>query len=198
MRRPAHRSALATVLLLLLPLTVAAHVTTVDGAAHHGFLDGFLHPLTGLDHLLAMVAVGLWSARTAAAGDGRRYLAAPLAFAALLMVGALLAGYAAITPPGIEPMIAVSLMVLGLLTAVQRGLPVAWGMALVGVFAIFHGAAHGQELGAGPALGGMLLATLLLHVAGIFAGLALRRTSPLWTRVVGVALALTGGGLLIA
>lgn len=197
MHLPAPRSALAAVLLLLLPLTVAAHVTA-DGVAHHGFLDGFLHPLTGLDHLLAMVAVGLWSARTAAAADGWRYGAAPLAFAALLMVGALLAGYAAITPPGIEPMIAVSLMVLGLLIAAQRGLPIAWGMALVGAFALFHGAAHGQELGTGPALAGMLLATLLLHLAGILAGLALRRTSPLWTRVVGVVLALAGGGLLVA
>src|ERR1700712_4493274 len=98
--------------LALLPLAASAH-TGVDGALHHGLVSGFMHPLTGADHLAAMVAVGLWGGLA-----GRRawpdLLWAPLGFAAMLLVGALI-GLAGIQLPAVEPMIAASLLVLGLL-----------------------------------------------------------------------------------
>ncbi|MES1265167.1 MAG: HupE/UreJ family protein, partial [Variovorax sp.] len=162
-------------LLAALPLAASAH-TGVDAGLHHGLLAGFLHPLTGADHLAAMVAVGLWSALTA-----RRawpdLLWAPLGFASMLLAGAL-AGLAGVQLPAVEPMIAASLLVLGLLVLTQRRLPPLAAAALVGVFAVFHGIAHGQELhgesGAALTLVGMLAATVLLHAAGIALGWTLR------------------------
>jgi urease accessory protein len=180
----------------LLPAAALAH-TTGDGGAHHGFTSGLLHPLTGLDHLAAMLAVGLWSALTAVQARAGDYLRAPLAFAALLLAGALL-GAAGLPFPGVEPMIVASLLVLGLLLAGQRRLPAATGMALVGGFALFHGAAHGAELGSGAALAGMVLATALLHGAGLAAGHLLRRRSPWWPRVAGGATVALGAALLLA
>ena len=158
-----------------------------------GFLDGLLHPLTGLDHLAAMLAVGLWSALTA-----RRLWTAPLAFAAMLLAGALL-GLAGIELPAVEPMIAASVLVLGLLVALRARLPAALAAALVGVFALFHGVAHGAEL-AGAAhisapLLGMLITTVALHAAGLMAGLSLRDN--VWTaRVAGAGVAALGAALL--
>lgn len=180
---------------LFLPLVAAAHV----GAEHAqaGFFQGFLHPLTGVDHLLAMVAVGLWSSRTAPRADWRLYAVAPATFAGLLVLGALLVGQP-VSLPAIEPMIAASVLVFGLLIALRLTWPTAAGAALVGVFALFHGAAHGQELEGGAALLGMALATLLLHCAGIAAGLVLRRASVWWTRAIGLGLVAAGGGLLLA
>jgi urease accessory protein len=180
-----------------LPLAASAH-TGVDAGGHHGFVTGFLHPLTGLDHLAAMVAVGLWSALTA-----RRawpdLLWAPLGFAVMLLAGALL-GLAGVQLPAVAPMIAASLLVLGLLVATQRRLPAPAATALVGVFAVFHGVAHGQELagesGAALTLAGMLAATVLLHAAGITIGWALRN-SPRWMpRLAGAAAVAFGVALL--
>ena len=131
-----------------------------------------MHPFTGLDHLVAMLAVGVWSALAAAQPGWRSLAAAPLSFAALLWIGALLAlGGASL--PAVEPMIATSLLVLGLLVATRRALPTPAGMALVGGFALFHGAAHGAELAGPAALAGMVLATGLLHGAGLLIGLQL-------------------------
>lgn len=162
-----------------------AHVGA-DGAAHHGFLTGFLHPITGLDHLAAMLAVGVWSAMTT-----RRLWLAPVSFAVLLLAGALLA-QAGVAFPAVEPMIAASMLVVGLLLAAQVKLPEAAGAVLVGVFALFHGAAHGQELAAGAALAGMVLGTAVLHAAGIGLGMGLRRTSVWLPRLVGAVIALMG------
>ena len=157
-----------------------------DGAAHHGLVTGFLHPITGLDHLAAMLAVGVWSAMTT-----RRLWLAPVSFAVLLLAGAWLA-QAGVAFPAIEPMIAASMLVVGLLLAAQVKLPDAAGAVLVGAFALFHGAAHGQELVAGAALAGMVLGTAVLHVAGIGLGLGLKRTSVWLPRVVGAVVALMG------
>lgn len=187
------------VLLAAAALPALAH-TGADAGHHHGFTAGFLHPLTGLDHLAAMVAVGLWSAL--AARSRRELLAAPLGFAGMLLVGAL-AGLAGLSLPAVEPMIAASLLVLGLLVATQRRLPAPAAAALVGVFAIFHGAAHGQELaGDGDALAtlsGMLAATLALHAGGIGLGVALRGGNRWLPRAAGAAVGLFGialrGGL---
>lgn len=162
-----------------------AHVGAHEGD-HHGFLTGFLHPITGLDHLAAMVAVGVWSAATT-----RRVWIAPLAFALTLFVGALLA-QGGMGFPAIEPMIAVSMLVVGLLLAVRAKLSEVAGALLVGAFALFHGAAHGQELGGLAALLGMVAGTALLHVAGIGLGQLLLRHSVWWTRAAGAVVALMG------
>jgi len=184
-------------MLAALPLAASAH-TGVDAGLHHGLVSGFLHPLTGADHLAAMVAVGLWSALTA-----RRawpdLLWAPLGFASMLLAGALV-GLAGVQLPAVEPMIAASLLVLGLLVLTQRRLPPLAAAALVGVFAVFHGIAHGQELagesGAALTLAGMLAATVLLHAAGIAAGWALRHGHRWLPRIAGAAVALFGVALL--
>ena len=180
-----------------MPLATLAH-TGADAGSHHGFLTGFMHPLTGLDHLAAMLAVGLWSALVA-----RRawpdLLWAPAGFAAMLLVGAL-AGLQGLEVPGVEPMIAASLLVMGLLVATRLRVPGPVAALLVGAFAAFHGLAHGYELagepGAALTLAGMLSATVLLHGAGIGLGWALRH-APRWTpQLTGGAVALLGLALL--
>jgi urease accessory protein len=162
-----------------------AHVGA-DGDGHHGFVSGFLHPITGLDHLAAMVAVGVWSAATT-----RRFWIAPIAFALTLFAGALLA-QGGVAFPAIEPMIAASMLVVGLLLAARAKLPEAAGALLVGAFALFHGAAHGQELGGLAALLGMVAGTALLHVVGMGLGQVLVKHSPWWTRAAGAVVALMG------
>jgi urease accessory protein len=175
-----------------LPLAALAHPGTLaEHAAHaHGFAAGFLHPFTGLDHLGAMLAVGVWSA-----GLQRRAWIAPAAFIACLLAGAL-ATSASVAVPGAEAMIAASLLVLGLLLALRAVLAPAAAAALVGGFAFFHGASHGMELGAGTALAGMVLATALLHAAGIGIGLALRGRGAWVARVSGAGLSAFGLALL--
>ena len=185
-------------LLALLPLAANAH-TGVDGGLHHGLVSGFMHPLTGADHLAAMVAVGLWSALSA-----RRawpdLLWAPLGFTAMLLVGALI-GLAGVQLPAVEPMIAASLLVLGLLVVTQKHLPPAAAAVLVGGFAIFHGVAHGHELAnqssAALTLAGMVAATVLLHLTGIAAGWALRRGNVWLPRAAGAAVVALGAVLLV-
>ena len=182
---------------MLLPLAASAH-TGADGGVHHGFTTGFLHPLTGADHLAAMVAVGLWSA-LAARRAWPDLLWAPLAFAGMLLVGALM-GLAGVQLPAVEPMIAASLLVLGLLVATRIHLPAAAAAAVVGVFAVFHGVAHGQELageqGATLTLAGMVGATALLHLAGIALGWSLRHANAWLPRVAGAAVLGLGATLL--
>jgi urease accessory protein len=184
-----------------------AHVGADGGLSHNhdamtGFMAGAAHPLTGLDHLAAMVSVGLWSAlslgtKVSSSGGARRLLSAPLAFAATLLIGALMA-LQGLMAPGVEPMIAVSLLAMGLLVATRTALPTGISAALVAGFALFHGLAHGQELGshAAAALGGMVLSTMALHTVGIGAGLLLRHRSPWVPRVAGAGVAALGAGLL--
>ena len=180
-----------------LSTSASAHLGT-DSGTHHTLVDGLLHPLTGLDHLAAMLAVGLWSALSAT--SARRMWLAPVAFAGMLLVGALL-GLNGLALPAVEPMIAASLLVMGLLVATRAQLPVAVTAGVVGVFAVFHGIAHGTELAGGgngfaPLLG-MLVATIALHLAGVGLGLALRSHSVWWPRVVGGLTALLGGAFLL-
>ena len=189
---------LAVVAIGALPLLASAHVG-VDGAAHHdtGLMQGFLHPFTGLDHLAAMVAVGLWSALTAR--RGRDVLWAPLGFAAMLLAGALV-GLAGMQVPGVEPMIAASLLVIGLLVVTRLRLPGPVAAAVVGAFAVFHGVAHGYELsgdhGAASAIAGMVVATAMLHAAGIAIGWTLRKRGAWLPRLTGAAVTLFGAALL--
>lgn len=175
----------------------SAHLGT-DAGVHHSFLDGLVHPLTGMDHLAAMVAVGLWSALSAT--SARRVWLAPIAFSGMLMVGALL-GLGGLALPAVEPMIAASLLVLGLLVATQAKLPGVLAASVVGAFAVFHGVAHGTELAGGDngwmPLVGMLVATAGLHLAGVGLGLAMRVHSSWWPRVVGGLVTLLGGAFLL-
>jgi urease accessory protein len=146
--------------------TAAAHTGT--GLAG-GFVPGFMHPFTGLDHLLAMVCVGLWGA----------FLGPPLiqtlpvVFPAMMVGGAMLGMFSVPLPP-VESGIALSVLVLGLCIALRFEAPVWLACGIVAFFAIFHGYAHGKELpSATDPVGysmGFVLATGLLHVAGIGLG----------------------------
>lgn len=164
---------------------------------------GLLHPFTGADHLLAMAAVGVWSAL--GARSAAETLRLPLAFVALMLVGAA-SGLSGLVLPAVEPMIAASLLVVGVLVAMRAKLPAWAGMAIVGGFAVFHGYAHGAELPATAAalpavlayVGGFAVATMALHLLGIVAGTALRYRAGWLTRVAGAGVALYGAGLLIA
>lgn len=181
----------------LLPVLLLASSAAFAHAGHageQGFWAGFLHPFTGADHLLAMLAVGIWSAMTA-----RHVWTAPLAFVSLLLVGALLVSSTGLGFPLLEPMIAASLLVIGLMLAMRARLPLAAGAGIIGLFALFHGAAHGAELAlAHPvaALSGMALGTALIHFAGILLGFFLNRQHVLWARTVGGVISLFGIGLL--
>ncbi|GAB6039874.1 HupE/UreJ family protein [Endothiovibrio diazotrophicus] len=164
-----HRAALAAVALF----PVLAHAHTGVGQAS-GFLHGLLHPVSGLDHLLAMLAVGAWALHV----GGRAVWALPAAFVGLMLGGAGLA-LAGVSLPAFEPMIALSVVVLGGVIAFGVRMPVVAGSALVGLFGLFHGFAHGSELATpAAALGygvGFVITTSMLHLAGIgFASLLMR------------------------
>jgi len=173
---------------------------------------GLAHPFTGADHLLAMAAVGVWSALAAtpkgqfgASTSKLDLLRLPLAFVAMMLVGAAL-GLGGVALPAVEPMIAASLLVIGLLVAARARLSALAGMAVVGGFALFHGYAHGAELPATAAalpavlayVGGFAVSTMTLHVMGIGAGAFLRRHAGWLARVAGAGVALYGVGLLVA
>lgn len=192
---------ISTFALASLPVAALAHM---GGQPHtHGLADSFMqglaHPFTGLDHLAAMLAVGAWSAL--AFPQLRTAWRVPAAFVALLVAGAA-AGFAGLWMPGVEPMIAASVLVLGLLVAVQKQMPWVLAAALAGVFAFFHGAAHGYELAgdagvvAFGALAGMALGSALLHVAGMALGHAVMQRHRWLARVAGAATALLGIALL--
>lgn len=161
------------------------------------FAGGFGHPLGGLDHLLAMVAVGLWAAQL----GGRARWALPAAFLTALAAGAALGASGGVFG-GLEQGIAASVLVLGLLVVTAARLPLAAGVILSAVFALFHGVAHGAEMPAaasGAAYGlGFLAATALLHAAGLGLG-ALAARAPKWVRqAAGAGLMLAGGWMLAA
>lgn len=183
----------AAALLAATPWLAQAHVG--EEGHVHGFAAGLAHPFTGTDHLLAMLAVGAWGALTSTRG-GRAALRAPLAFVAMLLVGALLAA-GGLALPAVETMIAVSLLGLGLFVALRLQLPAAVGMSVAGAFALFHGAAHGQELQGAAALGGMLAGTVALHLAGLGMGMVLRARSVWWTRAAGLGAGLFGALALV-
>ena len=154
-------------LLLLLSFGARAH-TGAEGV--DGFVAGVIHPLSGFDHLLAMVSVGIWGATL-----GRPLIwALPVAFPMLMVVGGIL-GITGIPVPYIESGIAVSVMVLGLAIAAAWRAPIAIAVAIVAAFGVFHGYAHGAELpnSAAPAayVAGFVLCTGALHLAGVALGM---------------------------
>ena len=164
-----------------------------DPVGHGSFMAGFSHPFFGADHVLAMVGVGLWAFLV----GGRAIWAIPLAFVAMMTAG-FVAARAGIGLPFVEPAIAASVVVLGLLALLALRVPTPVGMAVVGVFALFHGHAHGGEIGAAtsqPFLIGFVLATAALHAAGIgigLAGNALSRRGRIVARIAGGLTALGG------
>ena len=157
-----------------------------------GFGDGFAHPLGGLDHVLAMVAVGLLAAQI----GGRALWALPVAFLSMMTVG-FAVGFSGSSLPFVELGIAFSAVAFGAAIALRRGLPLALAAGLVGVFAIFHGHAHGAEMPAEAAAfgyaGGFVAATALLHGFGLALGFGLARISaPHVLQAAGGGVALAG------
>ncbi|AJQ96674.1 HupE/UreJ family protein [Gynuella sunshinyii] len=187
--------AIITTLLLALPVFASAHtgVSTANGLSH-----GFGHPLGGLDHLLAMLAVGLWAAQM----GGRAIWAVPCSFVGVMIVGGVL-GFTGVALPWVEQGIALSVLLLGVLIAGAFRLPVLLSAIVVGVFALFHGHAHGAEMpltaGTLSYVTGFVAATVLLHSAGIASGLLIHKTrNDLLSRVAGGAIAMVGVYLSIA
>jgi urease accessory protein len=189
-------------LALLLPalLIAAAPAEAHTGIAHAlGFAQGVAHPIGGIDHVLVMVAVGLFAAHL----GGRALWAVPLSFVSLMAIGGVV-GMAGICLPFVELGIALSVIVLGTAVAARVHLPTLAAMSLVGFVALFHGHAHGTEMpetAAGLAYGvGFALATAGLHAAGIGLGLAIGKASDtLGNRVLratGSAIALAGVAIL--
>ena len=157
--------------LALFASTASAHT---GGHAVAGFASGLAHPFLGLDHLLAMLAVGLWAAQQ----GGRAQWAVPAAFVAAMVLGGLYA-WSGGALPQVEAAIALSMLVPGLLVATRRQWAAPLGMAVAAGFALFHGYAHGLEMprAASPALYalGFVLASATLHGVGIAGALAGRR-----------------------
>lgn len=152
---------------LLAPAAALAHA---EAGAASGFLTGLFHPMSGLDHVLAMVAVGLWGAQLGSPAIWQL----PVAFPLMMAVGGFL-GLVGLRLPGVEVGIALSAVLLGVMVLLEARPPLAAAIALVGFFAIFHGHAHGTELPPGQSgltySIGFVIATGLLHVVGIAIGL---------------------------
>jgi urease accessory protein len=167
-----------------------AHI--VDGSATGGFAGGFAHPLFGLDHVVAMVAVGLWGAFL---GPPAIWLL-PITFPMVMAIGGAIA-ILGVPVPGVEIGIALSAIVLGGMIALAARPPLVIAAFIVGAFAIFHGHAHGAELPPGTdAVAfsvGFVMATGLLHLAGVAFGLLTRwPVGRMGVRVAGVGIALVG------
>ncbi len=201
-RRPTHRrfrTALmsrstllwlaALVGLALLPQQAFAHITQGPTG---GFAGGFAHPLSGLDHFLAMFAVGVWGAQM----GGRSVWALPVAFPLVMTIGGF-AGMAGVVLPYVEIGIALSILVLGLAIACKWRPVEIVPLALIAIFALCHGYVHGVELpsAADPAAyaAGFVLATGMIHVCGIVVGLLLRKPLHGWlARGLGCVIAAGG------
>lgn len=180
--------------LILLPLCLFAGAASAH-TGHHavaGFSSGFGHPFSGFDHLLAMLAIGLWAAQQ----GGRALWAVPAAFVATMLTGGALA-WMGVVLPHVETGIAASVLVLGLLVATRQRWGVMPGMLIAAGFAVFHGYAHGLEMpqATSPVLyaAGFVLATATLHIAGIAAS----RVGRLAIQGAGVAIAASGAAMLL-
>lgn len=182
----------ALAMLAITPLAMAHGLGNHTHAA--GLLTGLSHSFSGLDHLLAMLAVGLWAARQ---GGPARWML-PAAFVLLMATGAAV-GADGIALPGMEAGILLSVLVLGMLLMFDSGMPLPYALTTIGLFAFFHGAAHGLEMpqAASPwAYGlGMLAATALLHAIGVFAA---DRMRDLALRMAGALISLLGIGMALS
>ncbi len=181
--------ALATAVLAFTASAAQAHTGhPLDSAG-----SGAMHPLTGLDHLLAMLGVGIWAAHIGATGDRRATWLVPASFVVVMALGAAV-GLSGATLPLAEAGIIGSVVLIGLLIAATSRLPLWAPMSVVALFAFCHGFAHGAEMPSSLAYGaGVLAATIALHGVGIAIGLlACRLSCRLGVRIVGGALALAG------
>lgn len=180
-------------LLALAAATPALAHTGVGDHAHLAFAEGFLHPLTGLDHLLVMIGVGLWAGMV---GGAARW-AWPVAFVTVMAVGGAL-GLAGVGVPYAEMAILTSVIGLGIAICLGLRPPLVVGAAVCAAFAVAHGYAHGAELPAGASatgyMAGFLVATAALHAIGLAIGIALTR-SPVVSRAAGAIIAATGAFL---
>lgn len=175
--------------LSLAPMLASAHPGHGLG---NSFVGGFGHPLSGFDHLLAMLAVGLWAAQL----GGRSVWAVPATFVGVMSIGGIL-GMTGVPLPMVEAGILASVLVLGIMIAMAARLPLAGSMLLVALFALFHGHAHGTEIPVAASgltyAVGFVLATAFLHVCGIALGLLVKKrfNAPM-LRYAGAAIALAG------
>tara|TARA_A100000171_G_scaffold27020_2_gene25184 strand:- start:174 stop:806 length:633 start_codon:yes stop_codon:yes gene_type:complete len=183
--------------LALMPALTLAHPGHTHEITHNAFYTGLIHPFTGLDHLLAMLTVGLWVAltmtnRTQQAGTLLAFLVAMLAGCVLSLQGVRL--------PAVEPLILLSLLTFGLLAASAIRLPAWIALSITSFFAVFHGFAHGHEIPTQTQVlsyvGGFLLGTLALLLAGTILGTALRPHAKWIIRTCGAAVAAYGLTLL--
>jgi urease accessory protein len=191
------RSTLLLVAGLLLTTTAGAHpghAAAVDGSA--ALYAGFAHPWSGFDHLLAMLAVGMWAAQS---GQRHSLLALPLLFVATMLGGALL-GLGAALAPSLEFVIGTSVVALGALIVLQVRLPLRYAATLVASVACAHGFAHGAELPPATAATGYFVgfatATLSLHALGIVLAVGLARLNRHALPALGAMLAGVGAVLL--
>jgi urease accessory protein len=181
-------------LLLLWPVAASAHI--LEGDAAGGFVSGFEHPISGLDHIVAMVSVGLWGAQLGAPA----IWLLPVTFPIVMAFGGML-GLMGVPLPGTEIGIALSAIALGAVVAAEARPPLWVAALLVGFFAIFHGHSHGTEIP--PDADGVLysvgfvIATGLLHLTGIAIGLIHRwKAGQMVLRLGGAGVAAAGGWFL--
>ena len=182
--------------LTALALSTAPAFAHLNPQEHGSFMAGFSHPLFGLDHILVMVAVGLWASQI----GGRALWLVPAAFVGTMAFGFGLA-VAGVDLPFVEPAILASVVALGLLVAMAARFDTIASAALVAAFALFHGHAHGGELGAAGAASfsiGFVVATALLHAAGIAIGIGVARIAngAILARIIGGLTAVTGVALI--
>jgi urease accessory protein len=184
--------------LALLPAVASAHPGHAgDHDLTWDFSGGFSHPLFGLDHLLAMIAVGIWAAQV----GGRARWLVPATFVSVMTLAAVF-GHRGFIPAGMEQMIAASLLAFGIMIAMAKQLPLAVGLVLTALFAAFHGFAHGAELPAdsnGFSYGlGFVLATTVLHAIGYALGSIRIANISGWLKATGVGIATVGAVMLVA
>jgi len=163
---------LGAFVLCLFPGLAQAHILSGEG----GFLSGLTHPVLGFDHFLAMLSVGILSAQM----GGRAIWTVPSTFVSVMAIGAFI-GIKAIPLPGVEYGIALSVLLLGFALALEKKLVPIWAMVCVGIFATFHGHAHGTEMPkiVSPMIYalGFLMGTAGIHLAGVLVGVVSSRTA---------------------
>jgi urease accessory protein len=184
-----HSRTIAMAALCLFAGSASAHTGNHLAA---GFTGGLAHPFLGLDHLLAMIAIGLWAAQQ----GGRALWAVPAAFVGTMLLGGAV-GMSGLPLPHVETGVAASVVLLGLLITTRRRWSVPAGMAIAAVFALFHGYAHGLEMpqAASPALYalGFVLATTSLHAVGVAGSLIGRYAM----QAAGIGIAASGLAMLV-